>query len=63
MKATYNPATKELSIVVPCNDVNPPVSATGKSRAVASSRGNVKTDITILGKPLVIGFNAYIPTK
>jgi hypothetical protein len=62
MKASYNPQTKQLTLVIDCNDTNPPVSSTGKSRTVASTRGNVKTDITILGKPLTVGLNAYIPT-
>lgn len=49
----------ELVIRIPIE--NPPQpSASGKTLVVASSRGNVKTDVTIQGKPITIGLNAYI---
>jgi len=49
----------ELVIRIPVE--NPPQpSASGKTLVVASSRGNVKTDVTIQGKPITIGLNAYI---
>jgi hypothetical protein len=38
----------------------PTPSASGKTLVVASTRGNVKTDCIIDGKPVVIGLNAYI---
>lgn len=40
---------------------NPPTpSASGKTLIVASSQGNKTTEVTIQGKPLIIGLNAYI---
>ena len=40
---------------------NPPVpSATGKTLVVASSRGNIQTDVIVEGKNVTIGLNAYI---
>lgn len=37
----------------------PHLSSTGKTLVVASTRGNLKTDQTVGGKPLTIGVNAY----
>lgn len=39
----------------------PTASASGKTLVVASTRGNVKTDVVIDGKQVTIGVNAYIP--
>jgi hypothetical protein len=39
----------------------PTPSATGKTRIVATTAGNVKTDIQVQGKTMTIGLNAYIP--
>jgi hypothetical protein len=41
----------------------PTPSASGKNLVIASTRGNMRTDVLIDGKPLTIGLNAYIPTK
>lgn len=38
----------------------PRLSASGKTLVVASSRGNVTTSAVIDGKPVTVGFNAYI---
>ena len=38
----------------------PTPSASGKTLVVASTRGNKTTDAKVDGKPVVIGFNAYI---
>lgn len=38
-------------------------SASGKTLVVASSRGNMKTDVEIAGKKLVVGMNCYIPRE
>lgn len=40
-----------------------PLSPSGKTRRVASSRGNVLTSATIEGKPITIGFNAWVSAK
>ena len=38
----------------------PTPSASGKTRVVASTRGNQKTGIQIEGKDLYLGVNAYV---
>ncbi|MFO8241403.1 MAG: hypothetical protein R6T90_10470 [Dissulfuribacterales bacterium] len=38
----------------------PVPSASGKTSIVASTRGNIVTDVMVDGKPLTIGLNAYI---
>jgi hypothetical protein len=38
----------------------PTPSTSGKTLVVASTRGNVKTDAIIDGKPVTVGINAYI---
>jgi len=44
-------------------DIQDPItpSGSGKMLTVASSRGNKATDISIDGKTLIVGVNAYIP--
>lgn len=57
-----NPKTKkqELILTIEMEDT-PTISATGKSKVVASTRGNVTlTDVMVEGKPLTVGVNAYI---
>jgi hypothetical protein len=49
----------EFVIRVPMQ--NPPTpSESGKSLVVASSHGNQATSVIIDGKPVTVGFNAYI---
>jgi hypothetical protein len=38
----------------------PTISASGKTLVVASSRGNVRLPVEYDGKPITVGFNAYI---
>lgn len=38
----------------------PTPSASGKTKVVASTRGNVRTDVQVAGQPVTIGVNAYI---
>jgi hypothetical protein len=38
----------------------PVPSASGKTLVIASTHGNVSTDVMVEGKPLTIGLNAYI---
>jgi hypothetical protein len=49
---------KNLVITVPLSEPTP--SASGKTLVVASSHGNKETEAKINGKPVIIGFNAYI---
>jgi hypothetical protein len=49
----------EMVIRIPV--CNPPVmSKSGKSDIVASTNGNMTTELTVNGRPVVIGLNAYI---
>jgi hypothetical protein len=38
----------------------PTPSSSGKTLVVATTHGNVVTDVVVDGKPVVIGLNAYI---
>lgn len=49
---------KNLVLTIPLE--NPTPSASGKTLVVASSRGNVETEVKIDGKPVTVGLNAYI---
>jgi len=50
---------KTMTIVM---DLGPiAASKSGKSRVVATTRGNTRTDATVDGKPITLGLNAYIP--
>jgi len=48
-------------LIITADLETPTPSASGKTLVVCSSRGNMKTDVLIEGKPLTIGLNAYIP--
>ncbi len=47
-------------LIITCDLDEPTPSASGKTLVVASTRGNMKTSVSIDGKPLIIGLNAYI---
>lgn len=53
---------KDLVITIPMN-ATPKPSASGKSLVVASTSGNVQTDLKVGGKNVTIGLNAYISNK
>jgi len=43
---------------------NPPVpSSSGKTLVVATTHGNLVTDVMVDGQPVVVGVNAYIKKK
>lgn len=48
----------KLTIVIDLQEPRP--SASGKTLVVATTSGNVTTQATVQGKPVVIGVNAYI---
>jgi len=48
-----------LHVEIPVNTPLTP-SASGKTMAVASSKGNKTTEVIVEGQPLVVGLNAYI---
>lgn len=53
---------KTLTIVADFN--NPPApSSSGKTLVIASSHGNHRVDATYDGKPITVGFNAYVANK
>lgn len=64
MKVTYNPKTRELTIVAVLAETPSP-STSGKTLVVASTRGNLKTGVKVPGPngdaELTLGLNAYIP--
>lgn len=49
---------KNLVITIPLDEAPKP-SGSGKSLIVASTRGNLKTDLKVGGKELTISVNAY----
>ena len=55
-----NVEIKGKQIIITVDMQTPAPSASGKTLVVASSHGNQPTTATIDGKPVVIGFNAYI---
>jgi len=50
---------KTVTITLPLKPLT--LSKSGKSRMVATTSGNMKTDAVIDGKNVVLGVNAYIP--
>ena len=48
-------------LMITCDLEEPTPSASVKTLLVTITRGNMKTSLTIGGKPLTIGLNAYIP--
>lgn len=47
-------------LIITADLETPTPSASGKTLVVASTRGNMKTDVLVEGKPVTIGLNAYI---
>lgn len=47
-----------LQVRIPLQPPRP--SASGKTMVVASSGGNQATTVTVNGKPVIVGLNAYI---
>lgn len=59
MKVTYDAKAKTLTLVLDVSEDRQP-SASGKTLSVASTHGNVATDVKVDGKTLVVGVNAYV---
>lgn len=51
---------KGKQMVITADLETPTPSASGKTLVVCSSRGNVTTTAQVNGKPVTVGFNAYI---
>jgi hypothetical protein len=47
---------KKLTIIM---DIEPYTSASGKSKVIASTHGNLVTTAQYDGKPIVVGINCY----
>lgn len=54
---------REGNLVITLPLQTPTPSASGKTLVVATTRGNIKTDVLINGKPVTVGVNAYIENK
>ena len=50
-------------LIITADLETPTPSKSGKTLVVCSTRGNVRTDVLIDGKPVTIGLNAYIPNS
>ncbi len=59
MKVSIDEKAKELVIRIPLLNT-PEVSGSGKSLMIASTHGNMTTDLKHDGKNVVIGLNAYV---
>lgn len=51
---------KDGKLVITIDLQEPTPSTSGKTLVVASTHGNIKTDVHVQGKPVTIGLNAYI---
>ena len=58
MKVTIDEKKKVMTIEIPLQEPTP--SASGKTKVIATTRGNVDTGATYAGQPVRIGINAYI---
>lgn len=47
-------------LVIKIDMQHPTLSQSGKTKVVASTHGNILTGVTVEGKPVTIGLNAYI---
>jgi hypothetical protein len=52
---------KTLALVMDLQEPTP--SASGKTLVVATTHGNQPTDVTVSGKPVIVGVNAYIHNR
>lgn len=53
--------SKTITLVLDLQE--PTASASGKTLVVATTHGNVPTDVQVNGKPVIVGVNAYIRMK
>ena len=57
---TFNVVQEGNTLVIRIPLESPSPSASGKTLVVASTRGNLLTNIMVSGKPVKIGVNAYV---
>ena len=60
-EAKMDAEAKTLTLVLELQEPTP--SASGKTLVVATTHGNVPTDVQMNGKPVIVGVNAYIRAK
>jgi hypothetical protein len=51
---------KGNQLIITADLETPTPSASGKTMVIVSSRGNMRTNVTVDGKPLTLGLNAYV---
>jgi len=59
-EAKIDEVAKTLTLVLDLQDPTP--SASGKTLVVATTHGNQPSTVTVNGKPVIVGVNAYIRT-
>ena len=60
-EAKIDEKAKTITLVLDMQESTP--SSSGKTLVVASTHGNVPTDVEINDKPVIVGVNAYIRAK
>jgi hypothetical protein len=60
-EAKIDEKAKTLTLVLDLQEPTP--SASGKTLVVATTHGNQPTDVTVNGKPVIVGVNAYIRNR
>ena len=60
-EARIDEENKTLTLVLDLQEPTP--SASGKTLVVATTHGNVPTEVQIQGKPVTVGVNAYIRAR
>jgi hypothetical protein len=60
-QATIDEQAKTITLVLDLQEPTP--STSGKTLVVASTHGNVPTDVQVNGKQVIVGINAYIRAK
>ena len=58
IKTVINEQEKTITLTLALDKPTP--SSTGKTLGVASTHGNVPTDVKVDGKTVIVGANAYI---
>lgn len=59
--AKIDEQAKTITLILDLQEPTP--SATGKTLVLATTHGNVPTDVQVNGKPVIVGVNAYIRAK
>ena len=60
-EAKLDEQAKTLTLVLDLQEPTP--STSGKTLVIATTHGNVPTDVQMDGKPVIVGVNAYVRAK